>query len=365
MRTFDPQIILREELAELKAYSPAPGNFETRLDANEAPDILSPELKKRLNEVVSKTSWTKYPDASQKLLRKAIAGHLGVKSTQIIAGVGSDELITLILTAATRLKSKAPAPTLITTTPTFVMYRLSARVRGQRVMEVPLDEAWDLDEKAMLRAIEMADPNVIFIASPNNPTGTMVDEQRLDALIQAAPHALVVVDEAYINYADRDQMSLLDKYENVAILRTLSKVGFAALRLGWLVGSPKLVEQLDKVRLPYNVPTLTQELATVVFNEFSAEISSICGVVKSERERVVAELESVAGVTVVPSQANFLWLELNRSAAEVFSTLGKKGVLVRCFAGRGGRLEKYLRVTIGKPEENNRFLEALRDTLDE
>src|SRR5690606_19198185 len=135
MRSFDPQIILREELAELKAYSPAPGNFEVRLDANEAPDMLSPALKKRLNEITSKTSWTKYPDASQKLLRKAIATHLGVKSTQIIAGVGSDELITMLLTAATRLKSKAPAPTLITTTPTFVMYRLSARIRGQRVME--------------------------------------------------------------------------------------------------------------------------------------------------------------------------------------------------------------------------------------
>lgn len=365
MRSFDPQTILREELGELKAYSPAPGNFELRLDANEAPNLLSPGLKKRLNEVCAKTDWTKYPDASQKQLRKAIARHLGVKSTQVIAGVGSDELISLLLTAATRLKSKAPAPTVVTTTPTFVMYRLSARVRGQRVMEVPLDEAWDLNEKSMLRAVEMADPNVVFIASPNNPTGTMVDEQRLEAVIQAAPKALIVVDEAYIDYADRSQLALLEKYENVAILRTLSKIGFASLRLGWLIGSPALVAELDKVRLPYNVPTLTQELATVVLSEFSEELSVLCNTVKAERARVSKALETQRGVTVVPSQANFLWLELERSAAEVFTALGKKGVLVRSFAGRGGRLEKYLRVTIGTSEQNNRFLEALRDALSE
>jgi len=363
MRPFDPQTILREELGELKAYAPAPGTYEVRLDANEAPNILSPALKKRLGEVAAKTAWTKYPDAGQKALRKAIAAHLGVKSNQVIAGVGSDELITLLLTAATRLKSKAPAPTLLTTTPTFVMYRLSARVRGQRVMEVPLDSEWDLDEKAALRAIEMAEPNVIFIASPNNPTGTMVSEDRLQALIEAAPNSLVVVDEAYVDYADRTQLALLEKYENVAILRTLSKVGFASIRLGWLVGSKRLVAELDKVRLPYNIPTLTQELATCVLSEFSDELKTICETVKTERSRVAQALENQSGVRVVPSQANFLWIELEQPAGSVFTELGKQGVLVRSFHGRGGRLEKYLRVTIGSPEDNDRFLSALSEVL--
>ncbi len=363
MRSFDPQLILREELGELKPYAPSPGSYEVRLDANEAPAILGSELKKRLNEVAAKTAWEKYPDAGQKKLRKAIAKHLDVSASQVIAGVGSDELITLLLTAATRLKSKAPAPTLVTTTPTFVMYRLSARVRGQRVMEVPLDDSWQFDEEGLLRAIDMAAPNVVFLASPNNPTGTMIDEAKLERVVQGAPETLIVVDEAYIDYADRDQMSLLQRYENVAILRTLSKVGFAALRIGWLVGSPELVAELDKVRLPYNIPTICQALGTVVLDEFSGEISSISETVKQERQRVAAHLEKMAGVAVVPSQANFLWLELEQSASEVFTALGKKGVLVRSFHGRGGRLEKCIRVTIGTAEQNDRFLEAMSASL--
>lgn len=363
MRSFDPQIILREELGELKAYSPSPGNYEVRLDANEAPNLLSAELKKRLTEVASKTVWHRYPDAGQKALRKAIAKSMGVSSSQVLVGVGSDEVITTLLTAATRLKTKAPTPTLITTTPTFVMYRLSARVRGQRVMEVPLDDAWEVNEDALIKAVEMAEPNVIFLASPNNPTGTMVDEGRLERIVQHCPETLVVVDEAYIDYADRNQTALLDKYENVAILRTLSKVGFAALRVGWMVGSKAMVSELDKVRLPYNVPTICQDLATMVLSEFPEEIRSIAQRVVDERIRVAAALDDMNGISVVPSQANFLWLELERPAGEVFTALGKKGVLVRSFHGRGGRLEKYLRVTIGTNKENDRFLEALSESL--
>ena len=290
MRSFDPQVILRPELGELKAYSPTLGNFELRLDANEAPPVLSAAAKKKLGETAAKTLWHQYPDAGQKELRKAIAKHLGVKSTQLVVGVGSDEIITLLLTVFTKSKSKAPAPTLLTTTPTFVMYRLSARLRGQRVMEVPLDENWDLDEEAMLRAIDMASPNVIFIASPNNPTGTMMSKDRLERVIQAASDSLVVIDEAYVDYAERHHLDLLERYENVAILRTLSKVGFAALRVGWIVASPALVNELDKARLPYNLPTVSQSLATLVLNEMGDEIRSIRELVVRERTRLTQAL---------------------------------------------------------------------------
>lgn len=363
MRSFDPQLILREELGELKAYSPSAGSYETRLDANEAPNLLSNELKKRLVEIAAQTAWEKYPDAGQRALRKAIAQHHGVSPQQIIAGVGSDELITILLTAATRLKSKAPAPTLVTTTPTFVMYRLSARIRGQRVMEVPLDQDWNTSEEALLRAIEMADPNLVFLASPNNPTGTMLSAECLENVVKGAPGALIVVDEAYVDYADRDQASLLSKYENVAILRTLSKVGFASLRVGWLMASPTLVTEIDKVRLPYNVPTICQNMAVAVLSEFGNEISNICSTVKAERSRVFAELHAMKKVSVVPSQANFLWIELEHAASEVYKSLGQRGVLVRSFQGRGGRLEKCLRVTIGLKKQNDRFLEVLKEVL--
>ncbi|HSC87601.1 MAG TPA: histidinol-phosphate transaminase [Polyangiaceae bacterium] len=363
MQRFDPQTVLRPELGELKAYTPHLGTYEVRLDANEAPPLLGAPAKKKLAEAAAKTAWHQYPDAGQKDLRKAIAKRMGVKPNQVIVGVGSDELITLLLTVASRAKARAPAPTVLTTTPTFVMYRLSARIRGQRVMEVPLDADWDLDEAGMLRAIDMAQPNVIFIASPNNPTGTMVTRSRLETVIEAAKSSIVVVDEAYVDYADQHQLDLLEKYENVVILRTLSKIGFAALRIGWLVGSAALVAELDKARLPYNLPTVSQTLGTLVLEELGDDISHICSYVKQERARLTTQLATIRGVTVVPSQANFLWLKLDVPSGDVFTRLGKLGVLVRSFHGRGGRLEQCLRVTVGTKEQNDRFIDALREAL--
>lgn len=360
---FDPHTILRDELGELSAYAPTAGDFEVRLDANEAPALLSPQAKKRLSEVATKIALERYPDAGQKQLRKAIATHLGVRPAQVLCGVGSDEIIGLLLTVATRTRGRAPAPTVVTTTPTFVMYRLSARIRGQRVMEVPLDADWDLDEAAMLRAIEMATPNLIFIASPNNPTGTMVSSDRLERVIQSAPEALVVVDEAYVDYASRTQLSLLESYENVVILRTLSKIGFAALRVGWIVGKAEIIAELDKARFPYNLPTVCQDLATLVLTELKGEIEATKSAVLRERSRLVTELGTFQGLLLPPSEANFLWIGLPRSAEEVYTRLKKEGVLVRSFHGRGGRLERYLRVTVGTKAENDRFLEAFRVAL--
>lgn len=363
MQTFDPHLILRDELGELKAYSPTPGQFEVRLDANEAPPLLSLAAKKRIAEVSQKVLLERYPDAGQKELRRAIATKLGVRPNQVLCGVGSDEIITLLLTVATRAKRRAPAPTIVTTTPTFVMYRLSARIRGQRVLEVPLDDDWDLSETSMLRAIEMAAPNLIFIASPNNPTGTMVSRDRLEAILTFAKDALVVVDEAYIDYASRQQLDLLESYENVAILRTLSKIGFASLRVGWIVGQPNLIAELDKARLPYNLPSVCQGLATLVLSELGAEIDATRAAVLSERKRLQGELSAIQGVVLPPSEANFLWVGLPKPAEEVFSELKKQSVLVRSFHGRGGRMEQYVRVTVGTRPENDRFLEAFRKVL--
>lgn len=363
MRKFDPQVIFRPELSELKAYAPVTGNFEVRLDANEAPALLSAAAKKRLGEAGANIDFSLYPDAGQKELRKAIADHVGLSPAEVSVGVGSDELISILLTIAARPRSRAGSPTVLTTTPTFVMYRLSARMRGQRVLEVPLDDQWDLDTEGLLRAVQFAEPNLVFIATPNNPTGTMASESRLVELIEAAKDSLVVVDEAYINYASRDHRGLLKKYENVVILRTLSKIGFAGLRVGWLMGSKSVIAEVDKARLPYNLTTHSQKLATIALTELAPEIERTTEYVKRERSRVSEELARMKGVHVVPSEANFLWLELERPSEEVFVALGKEGVLVRSFHGRGGRLDRCLRVTIGTASQNSRFLESLQRVL--
>ncbi len=355
--------ILCPALAELSSYTPVAGDYEVRLDANEAPELLSETAKKRLVEVAAGVTWERYPDATATLLREALARYSGVSPEEILVGDGSDEIITMLLSALSQPRDRADGALIMTTTPSFVMYRMSARVRGQRVLEVPLDQSWDLAEESMLRGIELAPPNVIFIASPNNPTGNLVDRGRLERLIQAAPKSLVVIDEAYIPYAGGDQLELYRRYENVAVMRTLSKVGFAALRVGWLIGRPTLVTEVDKVRLPYNLNSLAQVLGRLAVTELAPEISSIVRAVVAERARVSRALAELPGVTVTPSQANFLWFRSERPAAELFQGLAERSVLVRSFHQRGGRLAHQLRVTIGTATENDRFLAGLRELL--
>ncbi len=352
--------LLRPELSELSAYSPEPGEFPVRLDANEAPPLLSAAARERLGRAAAETRWERYPDPRASELRQAIARHHGVGVDEVLAGVGSDEVISLLVTALATPRGKAPAPTLLTTTPTFVMYRLSARARGWSVMEVPLDDDWNLAEASLGRAIELAPPSLVFIASPNNPTGTRPSIESLTRLVDRAGSALTVIDEAYVDYADGDCLALR-KHENVAILRTLSKVGFASIRVGWILAHPALVRELDKVRLPYNLPSVSQRVATLALTELAEELRTNARHVVEERERLARELATIPGVTPTPSQANFLWLRTARPAGEVFSGLKERGILVRSFHTRGGRLANQLRVTVGTRSECDLFLSALRE----
>jgi histidinol-phosphate aminotransferase len=248
----------------------------------------------------------------------------------------------------------------VTLTPTFVMYAVSARARGFHVLQVPLDASYHLSVPSLKKAIEAAEPHVIFLASPNNPTGNAMRTEDLRAVIEAAQSSLVVLDEAYAAYADADLRALFEAYPNVALLGTLSKVGLASLRVGWLRAHPELVAEIDKVRQPYNVPAVTQHMATIALTELSSEIARTIAIVRSERERVSEELTKL-GYGVSPSDANFLWVRTPTPAGEVWDGLAKRGVLVRSFHDRGGRLANQLRVTIGTPAENDRFLTTLKD----
>ena len=355
--------VLRPELAELSPYAPHPGEFAIRLDANEAPPALSEAARARLAEVAAQTVYSRYPDSTLDELRAALAARSGVSAAEVLPGVGSDEIITLLLTAFSRPRAGASVTQIVTTTPTFVMYRMSAKVRGQRVLEVPLDASWDLAEGPLRAAIELADPALVFVASPNNPTSNLVSRDRLSRLIEAAPRALVVIDEAYVDYADENALELYRRYENVGILRTLSKIGFAALRVGWLIARPELVNELDKVRLPYNLPTLSQSLAITAVTELAPEIARVREEVVSERARLSERLSALPNVAVTPSQANFLWLRASRPANELFASLGERGILVRSFHARGGRLAQQIRVTIGTRSENDAFFEAYRQLV--
>jgi len=356
-------VTLNPALAELSAYVPVAGDYAVRLDANEAPELLSEAARARLNHALLHLRWERYPDATAPELRAALASYSGVSPEEVLVGDGSDEIITLLLTALSKPRDRADGALIMTTTPSFVMYRMSAKVRGQRVLEVPLDADWDLATDSLLRGIEMSPPNLIFIATPNNPTGNLASASRLEQLIQAAPNSLVVIDEAYIPYSDRNHLDLYRRYENVAIMRTLSKVGFAALRVGWLIARPTLTAEIDKVRLPYNLNSPAQVLGTLAVTELAPEIAHITKYVIAERARVSTALAALPGVSVTPSQANFLWFRSERPAAELFDGLRERGVLVRSFHARGGRLTHQLRVTIGTHDEDDRFLACLRELV--
>lgn len=351
--------ILRPELAEMTAYLPHPGTFPIRLDANEAPPLLSEAARARLGEALATTAWERYPDPRANELRAAVAEKMKLAPSRLLFGTGSDEVIGLLLTALDRQRRPTQPATIVTTAPTFVMYRISAKTRGMRALEVPLDPVWDLDERGMLRAIEMAEPNVVFIATPNNPTGTAMTRSRIEAVVEAAKDALVIVDEAYVDYADASNLDLLNRYPNVAILRTLSKIGFAALRVGWLAGPEELIHEVDKVRQPYNLSVPSQTLATLALRELGDEMDRTIETVKLERARVGEAIANLPGFSISPSQANFLWVKTPHPAQEVHAKLASEGVLVRSFHAAGGRLANQLRITIGTPSQNDRLLEVI------
>ncbi|HEY3497667.1 MAG TPA: histidinol-phosphate transaminase [Polyangiaceae bacterium] len=356
----DLTALLRPELAEAKAYLPTQGSFRVRLDANEAPPLFPDSVRARLAQEFASVALERYPDATAAALRQAVAARLGVEPQEVLLGVGSDEVIGLLLGALGQPRG-SEAPVVLTTSPTFVMYRMSARLRGQRVLEVPLDAEWDLAVDALLKAAELAPPAVVFIASPNNPTGTVAGSGRLERLIEALPRSIVVVDEAYVDYADRDRLDLFRRYENVVVLRTLSKIGFASLRVGWLVGRAPLIQELDKLRFPYNLNGISQALARVVLTELWDEVRAVTRAVVAERARLARELAALPGLAVTPPQANFLWVKSERPAAELFQALGERGILVRSFHSSGGRLAHQLRITVGTPAENDELVSAWRE----
>jgi histidinol-phosphate aminotransferase len=243
------------------------------------------------------------------------------------------------------------------------MYRVTARVHGHKPVEVPLDARWDLDVGAMGRAVEVARPNVVFVASPNNPTGNRMSDDRVAAVLEAARDALVVVDEAYVDFAGESLRTWRSRFPNLAILRTLSKVGLAALRIGWIEADEGLVRQLDKARQPFNVSATSQAAAAAVIADAWDDVRDHVDEIVRERNRVASALRDLAGVDVAPSHANFLWIATPRPASQVFESLVGRGILVRSFHASGGRLANRLRVTIGTTADNDRFIEALREAV--
>ncbi len=353
--------LLRPELEELTAYVPHhPPGIEVKLDANEAPPSASPAVREAVVRAVSSVALERYPDPTASRLKEAIAKRTGARPSDLLVGAGSDELIALLLTAVANPRAKNPQAVVLTPAPTFVMYRITARAHGIKPIEVALDASWDLDVRMLSRAIEMMLPNVVFVASPNNPTGNRMSEDRLVASIEAAKGSLFVLDEAYVDYAGASLRALRAKHVHLGVLRTLSKVGLAALRVGWLEADESLVREIDKCRQPFNLSATSQAAAAAVLEDAWDDVKADVERIVSARERLASAIAEIEGFEVTPSAANFLWIKARLAADVVRDELAKDKILVRSFHASGGRLASQLRITVGTDAEHERLLASLR-----
>lgn len=352
---------LRPELDELTAYQVADAGDLIKLDAMENPYGWPPELIPEWQERLAAVPLNRYPDGGARRLREQLTATLGLPAgLEVILGNGSDELIQLLIQAVAGSGRTVLAPE-----PTFVMYRQLARANGLAFVGVPLAEDFALDGPAMAEACRREQPALVFLAWPNNPTGNLFDPEAVEAVIEAAP-GLVVIDEAYEPFAQASYADAPRVHDHVMVLRTLSKLGLAGLRLGYLLGAPGLVAELDKLRLPYNISSLTQATAEFALSHY-AVLSEQAARIRADRDVLRGRLAAVPGVARVwPSAANFLLFRVPiGQAGAVHEGLRRRGVLIKNLDGAHPQLGDCLRVTVGRPGENDVFLEALGATLAE
>lgn len=343
---------VRADVRATQPYVVAHATGMIKLDAMENPYPLPPDVRARMGAAVVDAAVNRYPDGAATATRAALAAALHLpQGAELVLGNGSDELIQLLT-----LLVAAPRATILAVEPSFVMYRRCADVAQVRYVGVPLAGDFTLDMPALLAAIAREQPALVWLALPNNPTGNLYPEADLEAVIAAAP-GLVVVDEAYYVFAARSFLPRVLEFPNVMVLRTVSKLGLAGLRLGYAVGHPAWMTELEKLRPPYNINALTQAVAPVVLKE-TALFERQAEAIRSERARIASALALLPGVHVFPSEANFVLLRVPRASAWC-NMLRGAGILVKNLDGYHPLTAECLRITVGSPEENTALLAAL------
>jgi len=344
--------VVRPEIRALKAYEVTDAAGLIKLDAMENPYPLPQEVRAKIAAAVADVPINRYPDGGAKAVKSALREAFGIGDDfGIVLGNGSDELIQMLTVAVA-----APGATIMAPDPSFVMYRMNAVYAGVRFVGVPLAADFSLDPKAMQLAIERERPALVFLAYPNNPTGNLFAPEHMDAVLRAAP-GLVVVDEAYHAFAGTSFLPRLRDYPNLVVMRTVSKIGMAGLRLGYAVGAREWTAELEKIRQPYNLNALTQAVAPVLLRE-GAMLEAQATSIKAERTRIAAALSALPGVQVFTTHTNFVLARVP-DAPRWFERLREARILVKNLHGWHPLLANCLRITVGTPEENSAVLAAL------
>jgi histidinol-phosphate aminotransferase len=349
--------LLRPSLDGLAEYTLAQYPHRIKLNQNENPYELPDGIKREIVEHLARAQWARYPAFVPQQQIDRLAAFTGWKAEGLLLGNGSNDLLQLLFTCALDATRSV-----ILCEPTFTLYAILAKALGARIDRVPLSRALEFDVDAIIATSRRERTAMIVICSPNNPTGTQLPERDLIRILEET-RSLVVVDEAYVQFAPFSVVRLLETYERLVVLQTFSKaMGAAGLRFGYALMNPGLASELNKVKLPYSVNIFTLMAAEVLMNrweQIKAWISTLTG----ERERVRRRLSAMKGITVHPSAANFLLFESGGpSPGEIFTAVLRKGILIRDVSSYP-MLRRALRVSIGTPQENDEFCQVLEDCL--
>jgi len=351
---------IRSDVRAIHSYHVADASGFIKLDAMENPYQLPHHLREALGQRLADASLNRYPVASYATLKQRVASTLGVPAGyDVMLGNGSDELISILCMACAQQERRA---VVLAPTPSFVMYQRSAQFAGMDFVGVSLKADLTLDLPAMLAAIAEHRPALVFLSYPNNPTGNLFAADDIVTLIRALDgFGLAVVDEAYEPFAETSFMARLPEFDNLLVMRTVSKLGLAGIRLGYMSAAPQLLAELDKVRPPYNINVLTQIAAEFALEHVDV-LNQQASALRTARADLAAAMAALPGVEVFPSAANFILIRVPNSD-DAYAKLLSRKVLIKNVSKMHGVLTNCLRITVSTPQENSAFLDAFAASL--
>lgn len=346
---------IKPEVRALRAYSLSADRARVKINQNENPWDAPARIREETLRRMEMRKWSRYPNFVPESLHARLAEFSGWRKDGIIGGNGSNELIQALL-----MVTVGPGKRVLICEPTFALYRQVTTVLGGQVISVPLNAELSYDIGALKRAVNDLQPEVTIVCSPNNPTGCVLLDDDLRALLKSTP-GLIAIDEAYHEFAEHTVVPLLRDFQNLVVLRTFSKaMALAALRVGYLMAAPELAREISKAVLPYNLNAVSQTAAEVAVERYDDEVVPLVRKIVAERERLFEALRPLKGLEPVRSHANFMVVRSSINPKQVFSELLRRDILIRDVSSYA-MLSDYLRLSVGTPEENDLLLEALRE----
>jgi histidinol-phosphate aminotransferase len=351
--------LLRDEIKNLVPYHANQIDCKIKMDANESPYSMPKEIKAEVAKLFSdEFGINLYPDTDSNKLREALANKWGLPKDMFMVGNGSDQVIQILISTFA-----GKGDTVLCPTPSFSMYGQSAQINGATIVEYKLKEetGYDLDIDELISLARELKPKIIFICNPNNPTGGFTSTEAVKSVLEECQNSIIAVDEAYNEFVNDSCVDFLSTYKNLVILRTFSKAfGLAGVRCGYSIAPKDFTECMNRVRPPYNLNSLTQQVCTITL-KYQTLIDQYISKIIEERKWLGKELKKISGIKVYDSCTNFYLVRVE-NAMKVTGSLLKDGILVRAF-GPASELGECFRVTVGTREQNEAFIEALKKAL--